>query len=315
MKSARKPEVIHLLKENLGERLLDNGILSLAHESAVTELVTDFYTQNPFPNYDEFEDIASLINKSERNVFMKNLKKGIGLSKTIIEVGSGTSQFSINLAARTNNNVIAFDPTLASLVLGRDFAHRNDIANCTFVNGDLFLDPFKPESFDVVWCSGVLHHTKDPKGGFKIISNWVKRDGTIIIGLYNKYGRLRTVFRQKLFKLLLQSQFARELIFLLDPILRMNISKAKKDAWFQDPYEHPVESLHTMGEVLEWFEQAGIAFVTAYPRTDFQDFDFRNPLNETGKGSPISRFYAQVGMIFSNLGSEGGLFLVIGRKV
>ncbi|MGR3341878.1 MAG: hypothetical protein ACU0DI_01360, partial [Paracoccaceae bacterium] len=46
----------------------------------------------------------------------------------------------------------------------------------------------------------------------------------------------------------------------------------------------------------------------------FQDFDFLNLLNKTGKGDAVTRFYAQVGMIFSHLGSEGGLFLVIGRK-
>ena len=304
----------HLFKKEFRGRTIDDGILTIGLESTTTEKVSDFYTQNPFPNYDEFEDIGSLINKSEKNVFMKSLKREIGFSKTIIEVGSGTSQFSINLAARTNNNVIAFDPTRASLVLGRDFARRNGISNCIFVNADLLLDPFEPGSFDLVWCSGVLHHTRDPKAGFKIISKWVKKDGIIIIGLYNKYGRLRTVFRQKLFKLFLKSQFGRRLVFLLDPVLRKDISKEKKDAWFQDQYEHPVESLHTFDEVLGWFEDESIEFVTAYPKADFQDFDFLNLLNKTGKGDVVTRFYAQVGMIFSHLGSEGGLFLVIGRK-
>ena len=314
MKSPGGEHLGRLLKQDFRAREVRDGVLMLGLENATTEAVTSFYTRAPFPNYDELEDINSLIRKSETNVFVKNLKREIGFSKTIIEVGSGTSQFSINLAARTNNRVVAFDPTQASLKLGHDFARRNGIANCSFVQGDLFLDPFEPGTFDVVWCSGVLHHTSNPKAGFKIISKWGKKGGLIILGLYNRYGRLRTVFRQKLFRLLGRSRLARRLVYLLDPVLRQSISKEKKDAWFQDQYEHPVESLHTIGEVLGWFEEEGIEFVTAIPRADYQDFEFADPLRPTGKGDAATRFYAQVGMIFSRLGSEGGLFLVIGRK-
>ena len=55
---------------------------------------------------------------------------------------------------------------------------------------------FKDKVFDIVFCSGVLHHTKNPYGGFEIISKYVKKEGYIIIGLYNKFGRLRTKIRQ-----------------------------------------------------------------------------------------------------------------------
>lgn len=314
-RSSSEMLLARVLKEEFRGREFDDGVLTLGLKTSTTEMVSHFYTRNPFPNYEEFEDINSLTQKSEGNILLSNLKREIGFSKTIIEVGSGTSQLSINLAAQTNNQVIAFDSTRASLKLGHEFAQRNGITNCFFVEADLLLDPFEPESFDVVWCSGVLHHTADPKAGFKIIAKWVKRDGLIIIGLYNRFGRLRTVFRQRLFKLAGRSRPGRRLVYLLDPILRKNISREKKDAWFQDQYEHPVESLHTLDEVLGWFEEEGVDFVTSYPRADYEDFDFANPLRKSGKGSALTRFYAQAGMIFSRQGKEGGLFLVIGRKL
>ena len=66
----------------------------------------------------------------------------------------------------------------------------------------IFLKIPLKEYFDFVWCSGVLHHTANSFEAFKIISRWVKPGGIIIIGLYNKYGRIRTNLRQLIYKAL-----------------------------------------------------------------------------------------------------------------
>ena len=158
-----------MFKNNIQVNKLDfENIIQVGTKSETTKLVEDFYTKNPFPNYDDLETIHDLRQKVEVNEFASNFKKFCGFGKKIIEVGSGTSQLSIALASGTNNQVVAFDPTLESLRLGVSFAEQNRIDNCTFVNGDIFADPFIPEYFDIVWCSGVLHHTKSAKEGGKV---------------------------------------------------------------------------------------------------------------------------------------------------
>ena len=72
----------------------------------------------------------------------------------------------------------------------------NEISNVKFVNADLFDDVLKDRYFDFIWCNGVLHHTKDPYGGFKLSIKYLKKDGFILIGLYNKFGRIRTKIRK-----------------------------------------------------------------------------------------------------------------------
>tara|TARA_Y100000768_G_C23989853_1_gene691607 strand:+ start:2899 stop:3816 length:918 start_codon:yes stop_codon:yes gene_type:complete len=290
-------------------------IIQVGNKGEIAELVERFYTKNPFPNYDNFETISELTKKVEKNQFLKNLKKLIGFGKKIIEVGSGTSQLSIALASSTNNQVVAFDPTLESLRLGSEFSKNNRVPNCIFVNGDLFSNPFLEEYFDIVYCSGVLHHTENPKRGFKIITSWLKREGYVIIGLYNFYGRLRTVFRQKLFRLLGSGKFGSYLVSLLDPILRKEMSENKRKAWFQDQYEHPVESLHTLDEVLKWFDENNIEFVSSIPACDFNDIVYEKIFSKQNKGNLFIRILSQISMLFSPLGSEGGLFLVIGKKI
>jgi SAM-dependent methyltransferase len=170
----------------------------VANETTID--VAQFYQQAPFPNYAEFQTKTDLTDVIERNQFLKDLKATIGFGSTFLEVGSGT-----------NNQVVAFDPTLESLVLGQDFATNNKITNVTFLNADLFDNPLKKNSFDYVWCSGVLHHTESSEKGFDIISNWLKPEGLMILGLYNKYGRLRTNLRQIIYKLSFKSHFGKKL--------------------------------------------------------------------------------------------------------
>ena len=289
-------------------------IIQIDDKEDTAKLIEEFYSKNAFPNYENFETISDLNKKTAENEFTSNLKKNIGFGKKIIEVGSGTSQLSISLASGTNNKVVAFDSTLESLMLGANFSTKAGISNCIFVNGDLFSDPFQVEFFDIIWCSGVLHHTKDPKHGFEIISTWLKPEGYIIIGLYNFYGRLRTVFRQKIFRLLGSGRIAKFLVSILDPILRKNISIQKKQAWFQDQYEHPVESLHTLDEILLWFNENNIEFISSIPTCDFKDIDYEKMFSKQSHGNNFTRVLSQFSMLFSPLGSEGGLFLAIGKK-
>jgi len=304
-----------MFKEGINIVKLDKGqIIQVGDKRETAKLVEEFYIANPFPNYDSLETIFDLRKKVEGNEFTVNLKKFIGLGKRIIEVGSGTSQLSIALASGTNNQVIAFDPTLQSLRLGSDFSRKSGVSNCVFVNGDLFSNPFKEEYFDLVWCSGVLHHTENPQKGFEIITTWLKPEGYIIIGLYNFYGRMRTIFRQKLFRLFGSGKLGKFIVSFLDPILRQNISEEKKKAWFQDQYEHPVESLHTLDQVLEWFDDNSIEYISSIPTCDFENISYESMLVSKNKGNIFSRVISQLNMLLSPLGSEGGLFLVIGRK-
>jgi len=304
-----------MFKEGISVIKLDQGeIIQVGDKSDTAKLVEKFYSNNPFPNYDNFETIFSLKKKLEGNLFTVNLKKSIGLGKRVIEVGSGTSQLSITLASGTNNQVVAFDPTLASLRLGSEFYKKSRMPNCIFVNGDLFSNPFIEEYFDIVLCSGVLHHTENPKKGFQIITSWLKTEGYVIVGLYNLYGRMRTVLRQKLFRLLGGGKFGVFIVSLLDPILRQDISENKRKAWFQDQYKHPVESLHTLDEVLGWFEDNNIEFVSSIPTCDYDNINYEKIFFNQNKGNVLTRLLSQLGMLFSHLGAEGGLFLVIGRK-
>jgi SAM-dependent methyltransferase len=289
---------------------IEKNIYFFEIKKDVTKKVADFYNSKPFPNYKNLDDKSSILNLGNNNFIARKFKEFIGFDKEILEVGTGTGQLSNYLAIGTNNRIFALDPTIKSIELGSDFALKNNIPNVSFINGDIFDDIFANSAFDHIWCSGVLHHTKKPYKAFQILIKSLKTNGYVVLGLYNKFGRFRTFVRQFFFKF-----FGYSFVKFFDPILRNDVitDKDKIESWVNDQYRHPVESSHTIDEVLSWFKDNNIDFINSIPECDFHT----NPdiFKKKSKGNFVGRIIRQVFMIFTPVGADGGLFIMIGKKI
>lgn len=275
----------------------------------VTDRMKAFYEKTPFPNYEDFDDVGSLIQKARRSVFAKMLDEQIPFGTRVLECGSGTGQLSIflSIARRT---VFGVDMCLNSLRLGEAFKKKNDLKRVHFLQMNLFAPIFKPETFPLVISNGVLHHTADPFLAFQRIARLVKPGGYILIGLYHKYGRLFTDLRRFLFKI------SKDKFKALDSrLMDEELSQTRRKTWFADQYQNPHESKHTIGEVLTWFQQTGFTFVKSIPKSapgatlkaDERLFTAERP------GNALERFLVEFPMTFTGV-KEGGFFIVIGKK-
>ena len=297
---------MNFLKKKL---ISNNDIFTLKVTDSDTHKVTNFYKISPFPNYKIDDNKQSILEKGDKNLLAKQFKKFMGLNKKVLEVGCGTGQLSNYFAIGTNNNIVGLDPTKASLDLAKDFADKNKINNIQFINADIFDDVLSDEVFHFIWTNGVLHHTKDPYGAFKILIKSLKTEGYVLVGLYNKLGRMRTVLRGYIYKI-----FGRKIIEKIDPTLRnLKLDENEKVAWIRDQYIHPLESLHTIDEVLNWFKIHNIDFISSIPSSDY-DYDYENIFEKKSSGTFFSRILNQFLMIFNSFGSDGGLFVLIGKK-
>ena len=70
--------------------------------------VIDFYSEAPFPNYENNDDKSSINFKGENNYLSKEFKKFIGFNKDVLEVGCGTGQLSLFLK-RFNRIIVGTD--------------------------------------------------------------------------------------------------------------------------------------------------------------------------------------------------------------
>jgi len=275
----------------------------------VSNDIRSFYEKTPFPNYEELESVDDLMEKAQKGVFARLLNQQIPFNTRVLEAGCGTGQLS-NFLGVAHRFVFATDLCLNSLKLGNEFKRKNGLDRVGFYQMNLFRPIFKEESFHLVISNGVLHHTSDPFAGFQSIARLVKKGGYIIIGLYNKYGRITTDIRRAIFNI------SNDRFKSLDPRLRdKGIGSLKKHAWFMDQYKNPHESKHTIGEVLRWFDSSGFEFVNGIPKLNaFAPLDENEKLFKPNpRGSWLDHFLVQTSLLFTG-SLEGGFYIMIGRK-
>ena len=275
----------------------------------VTETVKAFYEENPFPNYDDFDSVWVLRERARRSGLARVLDDDLAQGARVLEVGCGTGQFSNFLGSSGGRAVFGTDICMNSLRLASGFAARQGIGDVAFVQMNLFRPVFAPGSFDLVISNGVLHHTADPFAGFRSISTLVKEGGMILIGLYNRYGRVMTNVRRNVYTMS-GDRFKR-----LDPTIRAGTQgELKRGTWFMDQYKHPHESQHTFDEVLRWFDRSGFEFINSFPpiAADRRRTDVRGILRPSTEGTRLRRLAVQLRMAVTD--SEGGFYLMIGRR-
>jgi 2-polyprenyl-3-methyl-5-hydroxy-6-metoxy-1,4-benzoquinol methylase len=279
--------------------------LFLGDDSSLTDTQSDFYNDVKFPNYDNLDDFGSLLDTLRGNEIIKKLDDEIPMGSKILEAGCGTGQLSIALS-RFGRQIYSIDLSKGSLIEAKKFIDANSINSVNLFRMNIFNLFFEKNSFDVIISNGVIHHTYNPGLAFSKLVKVLKPGGIIIIGLYHSYGRIVQKIRQKLIKL-----FGNNFKF-LDKRFRDNISNKKKYAWFLDQYKNPSETTHTYSEILNWFRNENIEFLSSVPF----DVDKENQIFKKRKAQNKLEIFPKELLLALNLRqiSEGGFFIMIGKK-
>jgi len=267
--------------------------------------VRAFYEQSPFPGYPPRDSLAGLRARAARSEFARLLDDAIPPDALVLEIGCGTGQLAIFLAS-SGRSVVGADFSRPSLRLAREAAARFDVG-ARFVETDLRSPGLRPSSFDVVICTGVLHHTRDPRASFGSVAQLARPGGVLVIGVYNAYARLPLRARRAIARM---SGFR---WIPWDPVLRdRRAEPARREAWLRDQYRHPVEHRHTLREVQEWFGENGVDYLRAFPSALLGDEPgdlFAQAEDDWGPEALVRQL-----AWMRTLGGEGGLFVAVGRK-
>jgi 2-polyprenyl-3-methyl-5-hydroxy-6-metoxy-1,4-benzoquinol methylase/uncharacterized protein YbaR (Trm112 family) len=272
-----------------------------------TDAVRRFYDHVPFPGYPPGDDLSALHARAQRSVFARLLNEAIAGDARIVDVGCGTGQMCLYLA-RADRVVIGADLARSSLMVGAAAARRFALNRVQFVETDLRRSGLRAGSFDVVYSSGVLHHTPDPRAAFARLVPLARPGGTIVVGLYNAFARVPLRLRRLVARL---SGFR---LIPFDPVLRdRSHEPARREAWLRDQYQHPEEHRHTLADVQGWFAENGVEYLRAYPSAvlgeEPEELFVRAVDNWWLEG-----WLAQLGWMRA-LGHEGGLFFTVGRRL
>ncbi len=194
-------------KEPIHESMIEKTIRSVDMiNDTISKAVKIQYEDNPYPRWrytssftsnqiNIFAAINSEItpNKIESNVNKTNYK--------VLIAGCGTGLQVMDALRYQNASITAIDLSKASLCYAKRKTQEIGVNNIDFIQMDILnLDKLN-QKFDLIECSGVLHHMRSPNDGLKKLINVLDDDGFIKLGLYSKNARtivnsIRQSFRE-----------------------------------------------------------------------------------------------------------------------
>jgi ubiquinone/menaquinone biosynthesis C-methylase UbiE len=114
----------------------------------------------------------------------KELLKSIPISGKGLELGSGSSWFSINASRLPSvESIFAVDNDRRRLEVARDYfmkIYNGDEAKVRFINCDFHKLDLPSSHFDFIFCDAALHHSDNIALLLKEIRRMLKPDGTFI---------------------------------------------------------------------------------------------------------------------------------------
>ncbi|MBB6523488.1 methyltransferase domain-containing protein [Pseudoteredinibacter isoporae] len=117
-----------------------------------------------------------------------------GQTLQVLVAGSGTGKHALQCARYfRNTQVTAIDISHASLAYAKVKADQYQLNNIEFLQADILELQNIKKRFDIIECSGVLHHMNSPQEGARVLKQLLRPGGIMKIGLYSERARSEVV--------------------------------------------------------------------------------------------------------------------------
>ena len=239
--------------------------------------------------WDRYHGEASIVDPSHGPAFHESLRIDPAEFRqlVVLDAGCGNGRFSYVVSHYEPRLLVSFDISSGVFHAKQVILGRNPSANVAFVQGDVTAPPFKPQSFDIVFSWGVLHHTPDTRRTFSAIAGVVKLGGRLAIYVYEfhplyRYDRqalsliayLRSLLLIRPLRFLCSRLPARVVHLVFVPIYYLertigvgvvgchgpSSDRWNKERYFRvviDRFKTRYASEHQLEEVVEWFAGNG----------------------------------------------------------
>ena len=185
---------------------------------AVSRKVQAQYELNPYPRWHRAPGAGPFpLPKLLRSLFpqIDPAKLAAPDAPEILIAGCGSGRHAaITAQMQPLGRVLAVDISRASLAHAMRRCQELGLRNLRFAQADILELGRIEERFDLIECSGVLHHMADPLVGWRVLLSLLRPGGFMKLGLYSELGRTSIVAARELVKGL-EVREARERIFAL----------------------------------------------------------------------------------------------------
>jgi len=155
--------------------------------------IRDFYSSHPYPppleNLDRARDLWQDQNVHRAEYHLLWPEKEYRPDLDVLVAGCGTWQAAKFALCHPAARVVGIDVSLTSLEHTARLKRKYDLANLETRQLPIENAGNLDQQFDLIVCTGVLHHLADPAAGLRALRSMLKADGAMYLMLYAPYGR------------------------------------------------------------------------------------------------------------------------------
>jgi SAM-dependent methyltransferase len=205
----------------------------------------------------------------------------------ILVAGCGTNQGALIAYTNPGAHVVAMDVSGPSIAHHRFLKDRYDLSNLELRHLPIEEAGSLNRNFDLVICTGVLHHLADPKEGMRALAHCLRAEGVAALMLYARYGRAGVEILQALFRDLDLQQDEASILVVKGTLAALPKDHPVQgylelapdlqfDAGLVDTFLHGRDRSYTVDDCLELLDSAGLVF---------QDWFLKSPYYPSSTGN------------------------------
>ena len=205
----------------------------------------------------------------------------------ILVAGCGTSQAAVLAYTNPDAHVVALDVSGPCLEHNRFLKNSYGLSNLELHHLPIEEAGTLNRNFDLVICTGVLHHLADPKKGLRALARCLRADGVAALMLYARYGRAGVEILQALFRDLGLKQDEASLLVVKETLAALPKDHPVRgylglapdlqfDAGLVDTFLPGRDRSYTVDDCLELLDASGLVF---------QDWFLKSPYYPSSAGS------------------------------
>jgi len=243
--------------------------------TSALEEVRDFYEKMPYPapvdNLDRDRDLHANPQRRRAQFHLTWPTERPRANQEILVAGCGTSQAARYALREPDARVTAIDVSKTSLRHTLDLQRKYNLNNLELHHLPIEDVRKLARSFDLVVCTGVLHHMPDPDHGLRALRDVLRPQGAMRLMVYARYGRAGVYMMQEYCRLLGIGASEDDLRGLGAVLAALSadhpisdLLRGAKD--FQRPEAmadallHPQDRAYTVPELYAWLDRCGMSF-------------------------------------------------------
>jgi SAM-dependent methyltransferase len=242
---------------------------------ATQETIRDFYQCHPYPppvkSLDRYREHWNDPQRRRADFHLFEPTRPYRENRRILIAGCGTSQAAKYAVRWPNSEVVGIDVSSTSVEQTKQLKTKYALANLEVLQLAVEQAPDLGDNFDVVVCTGVLHHLPDPARGLRALREVLVPEGYMHLMVYAPSGRAGIYLLQDYCRRLGIEPTSKDISTLMESLqflphdhpLRQLLERSpdfRKEASIADALLNPLDQPFSVDQFMAFLEAGGLQF-------------------------------------------------------